>query len=245
MFFGSEGKGVHLEKLGMVILSSLVAPCVVTSSPANGVVTGKVTYVGTPAKVEAIDMSKDPECAKLHSKPMLTEKAVTGPGNTLGNVVVYVSAGPEEPAPQGLREATLDQQGCRYTPHVLAVRVGQDIRIANSDPLSHNIHPLAKVNREWNRIEPAQTPAFSYSYEKEEFIPVKCNLHPWMQGYIAVLKTSHFAVTHEDGTFTLPELPPGKYTVTAWHELYGTQSREITITGSETQIVNFLFYARP
>ncbi|MGB8495880.1 MAG: carboxypeptidase regulatory-like domain-containing protein [Candidatus Acidiferrum sp.] len=236
---------MRLGKLWMTFLLVLMAPWAVKSSTGSGTVTGKVTYVGTPAKAEPIDMSKDPACVKLHAQPLLTEKAVTGPGNTLGNVVVYISAGADDAPAQEMSEAHFDQQGCRYTPHVLAVRVGQPIRFSNNDPLSHNIHTLAKVNREWNRIQPAQTPAFSYAYDKEEFIPVKCNVHPWMLGYIAALKSSHFAVTREDGTYTLPELPPGKYTVTAWHELYGTQSREITITGSETQTVNFLFYAKP
>jgi hypothetical protein len=77
---------------------------------------------------------------------------------------------------------------------------------------------MAKVNREWNRIQPPATPAFSYAYEKEEFIPAKCNLHPWMQGYFVVLKTSYFAVTGKNGTFRLPDLPPANYTITAWHE---------------------------
>jgi len=232
-------------KLCMAILLALLAPLAVRSGPGSGAVTGKVTYVGTPGKTEPIDMSKDPACVKLHAKPLLTEKVVAGPGNTLGNVVVYISSGAEDASAEGMSEVSFDQQGCRYTTHVLAVRVGQPIRFSNNDPLAHNIHTLAKLNREWNRIQPAQTPAFSYAYEKEEFIPVKCNIHPWMQGYLVVLKTSHFAVTSEDGTYTLPELPPGKYTVTAWHEVYGTQSREITISGSETQIVNFLFYAKP
>jgi plastocyanin len=236
---------MRLGKLCMAILLVLSVPCAVKSSTGSGAVTGKVSYVGTPAKAEPIDMSKDPACLKLRAKPLLTETAVTGPGNTLANVVVYISSGAEDAPAEGTKEAVFDQQGCRYAPHVLAVRVGQPIRFSNSDPLSHNIHTLAKVNREWNRIQPAQTPAFSYAYDQEEFIPVKCNTHPWMLGYIAVLKTSYFAVTAEDGKFTLPELPPGKYTVTAWHEVYGTQSREITIAGGEPQIVSFLFYAKP
>jgi len=229
----------------MALLIALLAPVALKSGPGNGAISGKVTYVGTPAKAEPIDMSKDPACMKLHTKPLLTEKAVTGPGNTLGNVVVYISVGADDPLAEGLSDVSFDQQGCRYTPHVLVVHVGQPIRFSNSDSLSHNIHTMAKVNREWNRIQPAETPAFTYAYDKEEFIPVKCNIHPWMEGYLAVLKTSHFFVTREDGTYSLPELPPGKYTVTAWHELYGTQSREITVTSGETQIVNFLFYAKP
>jgi len=236
---------MRLGKLCVAILLVLMAPWPVKSTTGSGAVTGKVTYTGTAAKAEPIDMSKEPACVKLRAKPLLTEKVVTGPSNTLGNVVVYISSGADDAPAQEMNEVHFDQQDCRYSTHVLAVRVGQNIRFSNNDPFSHNIHPLAKVNREWNRIQPAQTPAFSYAYDKEEFIPVKCNIHAWMQGYLAVLKTSHFAVTSEDGTFTLPELPPGKYTLTAWHEVYDTQSREFTITGSETQTINFLFYAKP
>lgn len=236
---------MRLEKLNIGLLSVLMTPLAVNSSPGGGAVTGKVTFTGTAAKAEPIDMSKEPACVKMHPKPLLTEKVVTGEGNTLGNVVVYISSGADDATTTPAGDANFDQQGCRYTTHVLAVRVGQNIRISNNDPFSHNIHPLAKINREWNRIQPPKTPSFTYAYDKEEFIHVKCNIHAWMQGYFAVLKTSHFAVTGEDGTFRLPELPPGKYTVTAWHELYGTQSREITIGGSETQTVNFLFYAKP
>jgi plastocyanin len=211
----------------------------------SGVITGQVTLTGTALKSESINMSKQPECLKLYPKSLMTEKVVTGPGNTLENVVVYISAGESETSPAPATPVTFDQQNCRYTTHVLALRVGQDVSISNSDPFSHNIHPIAKINREWNRIQPAGTPAFSYSYDKEEFIPVKCNIHSWMQAYFVVLKTSHFAVTGQDGQFRLPQLPAGKYTVTAWHEAYGTQKQEITIVGSETRSLNFVFHATP
>jgi len=236
---------MQFRKLCAATLWALAAPALVLGGPASGKISGKVTYSGTPSKPETIDMSKDPVCVKLHTKPVMTEKVVTGPGNALGNVVVYISAGSSEGPAEPATDVTFDQQGCRYATHVLALRVGQQIKISNSDPLSHNIHPLAKINREWNRIQPAQTPAFSYAYEKEEFIPVKCNIHAWMTGYFVVLRTSHFAVTGEDGHFTLPQLPPGKYTVTAWHESYGTQSKEIVIGNSETQTLDFVFQAKP
>jgi hypothetical protein len=105
---------------------------------------------------------------------------------------------------------------------------------------------LAKINREWNKIQPSGTPGFAYSYENEEFIPVKCNLHPWMQGYFIVLSTPFFSVTGDDGGFTLPELPAGHYTISAWHETLGTQSQEIDIKpGGDPQSLNFTFTAKP
>ena len=213
-------------------------------NPAGGTVSGKVTYEGTPAKMKPIDMSKEPSCAKMYTTPQLGETVVTGVGNSLENVVVYVSAGaPDDAAPA--TAAVLTQKGCRYIPHVLAFQINQEIKIQNEDQTSHNIHPLPKLNREWNKSQPPGTPAISEKYDKAEFFSVKCNVHPWMHGNFAVLKNSHFAVTGDGGTFTLANLPPGKYTITAWHESYGDQSQEVTISGSETKTVNFVFKAKP
>ena len=234
---------MRLEKLCIAALTIMSLPAM--AGPGGGSITGRVTYSGTPLKPEPVNMSKQPECVKLYSKPLMTEKVVVGSGNALQNVVVYISAGETEVSPAPAAPVNFDQQNCRYATHVLAFRTGQDVNISNSDPFSHNIHPIPKTNREWNRIQPAGTPPFSYSYDKEEFIPVKCNIHVWMQAYFVVLKTGHFAVTGQDGEFRLPELRPGKYTVTAWHETYGTQSQDISITGGESRAINFVFKAAP
>jgi Carboxypeptidase regulatory-like domain len=115
------------------------------------------------------------------------------------------------------------------------------LRVTNEDATTHNIHPLAMVNREWNKAQPPGTAPLEESFAREEFISVKCNIHSWMHGYFVVLKTSHFAVSNENGAFTLPNLPPGKYTITAWHEVYGKQTQDVTISGAETQVMNFTF----
>jgi hypothetical protein len=210
-------------------------------------VVGHVTFNGSVGKLKALDLSKEPVCAKLHaSEPLYPESILTGPHNSLRNVVIYVSAGAPPSGPAPATPALFEQVDCHYATHVLVFRAGQEVKISNSDPLSHNIHPLAKVNREWNKIQPPGTPPFSYSYDSEEFIPVKCNIHAWMSGYFVVLNTSYFAITGEDGRFTLPELPPGHYTLTAWHESLGTQTRDITIgPGGEPQTVDFTFSAKP
>jgi plastocyanin len=236
---------MRLAGLSMAVLFVLSLPGTLGSGPSTAVVIGKVTYTGIPAKPEPINMSKQPECVKLYSKPLMTEKVVTGPANGLRNVVVYISAGETNVSAVPTTPANFDQQNCRYTTHVLAFRVGQEVKIANSDPFSHNIHPLARSNREWNKIQLPGTPAFTYSYDNPEFIPVKCNIHSWMQAYFVVLKTNHFAVTGEDGRFALPELAPGKYTLTAWHETYGTQSQEITIAEGQSLTIDFVFQAKP
>jgi hypothetical protein len=210
----------------------------------GGTVSGKVTYEGTPAKPKSIDMSKEPSCAKQHATPITTETVVTGPNNSLENVVVYISAGAPDDNPPS-QPAKFEQKGCQYLPHVLAFQVNQPLEVVNDDQTSHNIHPLPKVNREWNKSQPPGSPAIVDKYDKPEFIPVKCNVHPWMHGNFAILKNSHYSVSSEDGGFKLPNLPPGKYTVTAWHESYGEQSQEVTIAGSEAKTVNFVFKAKP
>ena len=224
-----------------ILTASAVA---LAGPPSGGTVSGKVTYEGTPAKMKPIDMSKEPVCAKMYTTPPTSETVVTGPGNTLEDVVVYVSAGaPDQGAPSA--PATFTQKGCRYIPHVLAFQVNQEFKILNEDQTSHNIHPLPKLNREWNKSQPPGTPAITEKYDKAEFIPVKCNVHPWMHGQFAVLKNSHYAVTENGGAFTLANLPPGKYTITAWQESYGEQSQDVTIAGTETKTITFVFKAKP
>ena len=237
---------MNLAKAGLTALATLIVAPQGMPAPAGGTVSGKVTLSGSAPKGKPFDLSKEPECVKLHAaEPLIPENVVVGTGNMLRNVVVYISGGSMDQVPVPPNAVVYDQQGCHYTTHVLAFRVGQEVKISNSDPFSHNIHPIAKINREWNKIQPPGTPPFSYAYDREEFIPVKCNIHPWMQGYFAVLRTSHFAVTGDDGRFTLPDLPPGHYTITAWHETYGTQIQEVTITGGDSQTINFVFTAKP
>lgn len=231
---------MRITKSLLAILTVLLCPGLLFA----GTVSGKVNYTGTPAKPKPIDMSKEPSCAKQHATPITTETVVAGANNSLANVVVYISAGAPDEGQVPAQAVTFEQKGCQYVPHVLVMHTNQELKVVNSDQTSHNIHPLAKVNREWNKSQPPGTPPLSEKYEKEEFITVKCNVHPWMRGYFAVLKTSHYDVSKDDGGFKLPDLPPGKYTITAWHEDYGTQTADVTITGKETKDVNFTFKAK-
>jgi hypothetical protein len=201
-----------------VLLSSGLL--VFANPPAgSGSVTGKVTYTGTPPKMKPIDMSKEPSCAKQHAAPITTQDVTTGPGNTLQWVVVYISAG-DQGSSAAAQAARYDQKGCQYI-------------------------PLSKANPEWNKSQPPGSPPIDTKYDKPEFIPVKCNIHPWMHGYFVVLNTSHYSVTGEDGSFDIKGLAPGKYTVTAWQERYESQSQEVTISGSEAKTVNFTFKVLP
>jgi plastocyanin len=230
---------MRASKYGVAILIATLCPALMF----GGTISGKVTYTGTPVKQKPIDMSKEPSCAKQHNPPITTETVVTGPNNALDNVVVYISAGADD-ANAPSQAVTFTQKGCQYLPHVLAMQVNQDLKVINDDQTSHNIHPLAKVNREWNKSQPPGSAPIEAKFDQPEFISVKCNIHPWMHGWFVVLKTNHYSITGDGGGFSLPNLPPGKYTVTAWHEDYGTQTQDITISGNETKSVDFSFKAK-
>ena len=233
----------YISVLAMVVLAGS-ALVVAATPPADSSIEGKITYTGTPPKMKPIDMAKEPVCAKQHNPPEDAQNVVTGAGNSLEYVVVYISAGDPGGAPPS-QAVKYDQKGCMYIPHVLAMQAGQPLQVLNDDPVAHNIHPLPKSNPEWNKSQPPGTAPIDTKWDKPEFIEVKCNIHPWRHGYFAVLKTSHYAISDANGAFSLKGLPAGKYTVTAWQEKYGTQSQDVTIGAGETKQINFVFKVTP
>jgi len=211
-----------------------------------GEVTGSVKLDGAAPKMKAINMAAEPACAKGRTTPAVSEEVVTGDGGALANVVVYVKSGLDGysfPAPT--TAASIKQEGCQYHPHVVAMQVGQNIDVINADQTTHNIHPIPKDNREWNESQPPGAAPIEKSFTREEIaIPVKCNVHPWMKAYMAVLPNPYFQVTDKDGKFDLKNLPPGTYTVVAWHELYGSSDPQtVTIGPKESKAVTFTFKA--
>ena len=187
-----------VASLALLALAASLTGARAGSGTAAGSVSGTVTFTGTPPKMRPIDMAKEPSCAAQHSTPLMNELIVTGPGNTVQNVVVYISAG-DQPSAAPAQAVRYDQKGCEYLPHVATMLVGQPLEIYNDDQTSHNIHPLATTNAEWNKSQPPGAPPIKTSYSKAEFIPVKCNIHPWMHGYFVVLNSAHHAVTGNDG----------------------------------------------
>ena len=211
-----------------------------------GSVSGVVKLDGTAPKFKPINMSADPYCVKANSKPAFPDQVVTGDGNTLANVVVYVKTGAEDYSfPTPSESVTLDQKGCMYTPHVVALMVGQQLSVVNSDDTTHNIHPTPADNREWNKSQPPKAAAITDTFARPEVaIPVKCNVHPWMKSYIAVMANPYYAVTDKDGKFELKNLPPGTYTVEAWQEKYGVVDQTVTIGPKESKTSDFTFKAQ-
>lgn len=225
----------------------LCAASLAAGSAAAGTITGTVTYEGKVPALKPIAMDADPNCAKKHTTPVPSDMLLLGDGNTMGNILVRVvgglPAGKTYPAPT--TPAVLDQNGCRYEPHVLGIQIGQPFRILNSDGILHNVHSLPKVNKPFNMAMPANRKETETKFDKEESVfQVKCDVHPWMSAYIAVMTHPFYAVTKKDGKFSIANLDPGTYEVEAWHEKLGTQKATVTIAAAgDSKAVNFKFTA--
>jgi plastocyanin len=211
-----------------------------------GTVTGSIKLDGAAPRPKNINMAAEPNCAKEHAgSPAQTEEVVPGDGGTLQNVVVYLKGDFSQYSFTPASEPVMiDQKGCQYHPHVLALQTGEPLSVVNSDQTTHNIHPVPKDNREWNESQPPGSSPIMQSFARSEVsIPVKCNVHPWMKAYIAVFNNPYYVVTGKDGSFTIKNVPPGSYTVTAWHELYGSQDQMVTVGPSESKSVTITFKA--
>lgn len=209
-------------------------------------ISGTVTFEGKVPTLKPVAMEADPACARKHTSPVPSEALVLGDGNTMGNILVRVvkglPAGKTYPAPKD--PVVMDQNGCKYSPHVMGMMVGQPFKVLNSDGILHNVHALPKVNKPFNMAMPATRTEASTSFEKEEGIfQVKCDVHPWMNAWILVSSNPFFSVTQKDGKFSIAGLDAGTYELEAWHEKLGVQKATVTVGGSETKTVAFKFSA--
>jgi plastocyanin len=209
-----------------------------------GEVKGVVTLEGAAPKNEPIKMNADPVCVKANSSPQFQETYSVADGK-LANVFVYVKDGLGNYVFDTPTEAAkIDQMNCRYHPHVFGMRVGQKLEIVNSDPTLHNIHALPKTNAEFNTGQPIKDMKTEHTFTaKEVMVPFKCDVHGWMNAYVGVVDHPYFATTGADGTFDLKSLPPGTYTIEAWHEKLGPMMQSVTVGAKETKDVNFAFKA--
>src|SRR2546425_4333064 len=195
---------------------------------SEGTIVGTISFVGTSPKPLRIDTSADPICETVN--PNQTSDWVVVTNQKLTNVVVYVRSewlnvySFDDPSP----EVTLEHRGCRYVPHVLGVQTQQTLKIFNSDPTTQNTHAMPKNNPDWNQSQPPGAAALELRFAKPElFVPMKDNQHPWEKAYVGVFSHPFFSVSGTDGSYRISGLPPGQYTVVAWHEKLGEQTVDV------------------
>ncbi len=234
-----------MKTFGVLSVTAFAVFCLTSTEVlADGSVTGKVNLkeAKQPGR-KKLNMAADPVCASKHTEAVRSEALLVNDGGTMRNVFVYVSKGVEGKKFDVPEEAAvLDQNGCIYQPRVLGVRAGQKINILNNDGTLHNVHPKPKTNSEFNQAMPKFMKKKTVSFDKAEvMVPVKCDVHPWMQGYVAVMDHPYYGVTGDGGTFELNGLPAGTYTITAWHEVFGSQAQEVTVTDGESASAEFTY----
>ncbi len=207
-----------------------------------GTATGKVSFEDKVPNLKPIRMDADPSCASKHSSPVAPEILVVGSDKGLGNVFVQVKNPPAGDHKAPSEPVVIDQNGCLYIPHVAGVMVGQPIQFRNSDGVLHNVHGLPKVNREFNIGMPPTLKKRDQVFNKPEpLFPVKCDVHPWMRSYVAVMTHPYFSVTGKDGKFNIENLPAGTYELEAWHEKLGSRTATVTVGASGTGSADFSF----
>lgn len=218
-------------------------PSATVDAATAGSITGTVTLEGAPPVLRPIDMSAAPACVQADPLPVVPPTVVTGANGALANVVIYVKEGlghyrfdtPTAPA-------ILDQKNCMYAPHVIALMTNQPFEIRNSDATLHNVHPMPRHNRQWNTSQPAGAAPLKSSFARPELgIPVVCSVHPWMSAFVFAFDHPYFAVTSTTGKFKLKNLPPGTYTIEAWHEQYKALDQTVTLAPRESKSVSFTF----
>jgi plastocyanin len=230
---------------GSVLGTALLAASICFVSAAGAAtINGTVTFDGKVPNLPKVAMDADPVCAKKNPGGAVNEALVLGDGNTMANIFVRVvkgvPAGKTYPKPG--TPVVMDQEACRYHPHVMGIMVGQEFKVKNSDGILHNVHALPKVNKPFNMAMPANRTEATANFEKEEGIfQIKCDVHPWMSAYIAVSSNPFFSVTGKDGKFTISGLDAGTYDLEAWHEKLGVQKATVTVGASDTKAANFKF----
>jgi len=213
----------------------------------EGAINGKVLFDGaTPPVPKTIDMAADAACASKN--PSAVAEDVVVKNGAVEYVFVYIKDGQTTDGSKKLdsfkwdapADVQLDQNGCHYVPHVVAVQVGQKLNVTNSDPTTHNVNVQPKNNDPFNTAQGQNAAPITTIFKRSEvLIPVKCNQHPWMKAWIGVLKHPFFAVTKEDGSFEIKNVPPGTYTIEAWHERFGTKTAQVKVDSKGTVTQEF------
>jgi len=223
-----------------------IPPIVPTTAIKPGTVRGTVTILGVPPRRKRIKMDADPKCASFHTGDVLSEDIVADPEGHVRWAFVYVARGNTGSAPRGeLQPVLLDQVRCRFEPHVLGLQVDQPLNIFNNDSLLHNVHAMTEHSKEFNFGLPQAGLFETKRFTKPEvMVPIVCHIHPWMKAWVGVLDHPYFSVTSDTGAYGIVNLPPGRFLIKVWHELYASVEREVDVPSGGDATLDFFLDAR-
>ena len=224
-------------------LSWGLGPLGAANAGDGGTITGQVVFSGTPPTPSSVSFGGEQQCALIHGDhPPQVEDVVVNSNGTLRDVLVYVVGEVQGTYTPPAEPLVFEQKGCLFVPHVGAVMIGQPVEVRNDDPVLHNVRAQSKQGQSFNIAQPVQGMKTTKKLLKPEIgIPIKCDVHFWMTGYLHVLPHPFFAITETNGTFAIKGLPPGTYTLEAWHGKLGTKQLTVTVTGNESHTAEFTF----
>jgi plastocyanin len=205
---------------------------------------GHIVFQGEGPAKRRIAMDADAGCQQANQgKPVFEETVVTGKDGGLANAFVYIKTGLEGKNFEAPKEPVrIAQHGCMFEPRAIGARAGQNIDIANRDPVSHNFHAMPANSRDWDQQQSPGAGDIEHRFPRPEImIPVKCNVHSWMRAYIGVMPHPYFAVTSAEGSYEWNNLPPGDYTVAVWHEKLGEQTAAVHVAANGKETVDFTY----
>jgi len=214
-----------------------------TQNTGSGIIRGKVLWDGPIPKIKDVDMGSTPGCLDIHGGNPKSETLVLGNDNSIANILVRIRRGlpttASYTAPSDVAE--VDQYGCVYKPHVLAIQKGQTISYKNSDVVPHNVHTLSEANPAFNKAVNVGGNPIDRTYDAEELFFVKCDIHPWMKCWVHVIDHPFFTVTQEDGQFEIAGLPDGQFELEFWHEKMGTRHQIVSVDSGQLTELEYRF----
>ena len=235
---------MNLRLIATIFTVLFISLGVFTNTSQAAILTVKAPFAGQAPVVEKIKADADPNCKMLHPDGIASDEVIVNTNGTLKNVFVSVKEGLAGKTFKPPKDAVVfDQHGCQYNPKVFGIQVNQPLEIVNSDDTLHNVHALPNNSPQFNLGMPIKGMKMKKAFTKPEvMVKIKCEVHPWMRAYAGVVDNPFYGVTGDDGSAQINNLPPGEYTLEAWHEKYGTQTQKITVTDKD-QEVSFQFKA--
>jgi len=223
----------------LVMMGAASAP--IAGQGGTGTIVGHVHYMGQTPVNPIIRMGADPRCNKLYvGKRATAQTFVVGADGAMANVLVNLD-GSFPSTPVATTPVVLNQKDCQYAPRVLGARIGQTLQVKNDDPTEHNVHSLSKAGNDFNTTQPINSMPFEFKLKAGEILRITCDNHTWMTAYIAIMDNPYYSVSGTDGSFTIANVPAGKQTVKAWHEVMGMQTQMVDVQPGKMTNVDFTF----